>query len=289
MEPSDESGRRDRGRNEQWGAGSRELRRQADPHPDESAPLGGSRLRHGGAGCPGAERRLRGARGRCGGRGDGGAGAGRRLPGEIRRRLGCGDREKLPRIRRVPGGRAMNVVLIGFSGTGKSTVGELLAKRLGWEFVDTDERVELAAGKPIHRIFAENGQAAFRTLEREAVEEALQGSSRVVSVGGGAVVDPASRKRMRDGNLVLLLDAEASTLYRRLATAVVDEPRPMLSDPDPLARITALKANRDPLYREVAHSIVSTEGLDPEGVVVRIVSSISLALDGQPMMKMGVE
>lgn len=183
----------------------------------------------------------------------------------------------------------MNVVLIGFSGTGKSTVGELLAKRLGWQFVDTDERVELAAGKPIHRIFAENGQAAFRTLEREAVEEALQGSSRVVSVGGGAVVDPASRKRMRDGNLVLLLDAEAATLYRRLATAVVDEPRPMLSDPDPLARITALKANRDPLYREVAHSIVSTEGLDPEGVVVRIVSSISLALDGQPMMKMGVE
>ncbi|HEX2922910.1 MAG TPA: shikimate kinase [Chloroflexota bacterium] len=177
----------------------------------------------------------------------------------------------------------MNVVLIGFSGSGKSTVGKLLAKRLGWEFVDTDERIEYATGKPIHLIFAEEGEASFRKLESEAVNSALQGASCVIAVGGGAVTDPVSRYRMRDGNLVLMLDAEVSTIHDRLATAVVDEPRPMLADPDPLARIEALKAMRDPIYREVAHLIVSTDELDVEGVVERIVSLVFSTPDERPV------
>lgn len=181
----------------------------------------------------------------------------------------------------------MNVVLIGFSGAGKSTVGRLLAERLGWEFVDTDQRTENAAGKPIHRIFAEEGEASFRKMEREAVDAALQSDRSVVAVGGGAVTDPVSRYRMRDGNLVLLLEAEVSTLHRRLLTAVAEEPRPMLSSPDQRASIEALKAVRDPIYREVAHLIVSTEGLDAEDVVERVVSLVFAAPDGRPAVVEG--
>ncbi len=181
----------------------------------------------------------------------------------------------------------MNVVLIGFSGAGKSTVGKLLAERLGWGFVDTDESIEQGAGKPIHRIFAEDGEPAFRRLERDTLSDALRGDRRVIAVGGGAVTDPVSRYRMRDGNLVLLLEAEVPTLHGRLASAVVDEPRPMLYASNPLSRIESLKATRDPLYREVAHVIVSTEGLDVDGVVERIIASVFDSHHGQPSL--GVE
>ncbi len=91
----------------------------------------------------------------------------------------------------------MNVVLIGFSGTGKSSVGRALAKRIGWEFVDTDAEVERAAGKRIHQIFVEEGEEAFRRLEREALRDALSCAQRVVAVGGGAVVDPANERGVR--------------------------------------------------------------------------------------------
>ncbi|MHB0871775.1 MAG: shikimate kinase [Chloroflexota bacterium] len=182
----------------------------------------------------------------------------------------------------------MNVVLIGFSGSGKSSVGRLLAQRLGWELVDTDADVERVAGKMIHQIFCEEGEAAFRRLEREAVSRALRGSSRIVAVGGGAVMDPASREVMRDGNLVVLLDAGVDTLHRRLAAAVEVEPRPMLGvgdgerghlSTDPaLARIAALKAVRDPVYRETAHLTISTEGIDVEGIADRVVAAIMAAV-----------
>ncbi len=214
----------------------------------------------------------------------------------------------------------MNIVLIGFSGSGKSTVGRLLAQRLGWEFVDTDGEVERVSGKRIHRIFAEEGETLFRRLESEAVRRALQGTSRVVAVGGGAVMDPANRLVMRDGNLVVLLEAEVDTLHRRLAQATGEEPRPMLrmgvpdgatggrgdgatrrlrtqnSEPrtqnshsapgtqhPALARIEALKAVRDPIYRETAHLIVSTEDVDLETAVVRVAAALKKLAGEEPM------
>ncbi|MGE5618252.1 MAG: shikimate kinase [Sphingomonadaceae bacterium] len=202
----------------------------------------------------------------------------------------------------------MNVVLIGFSGSGKSSVGRLLALRLGWELIDTDAEVERMAGKRIHQIFAEEGEAGFRRLESEAVLHALVGERRVVAVGGGAVVDPANREAMRKGNLVVLLDAGVETLHRRLAAAVVAEPRPMLgaedgeraggeagractsggpADPpapaDPvLARIAALKAQRDPIYRETAHLSIWTEGLDVESIADRVAEAVGAACSETP-------
>ncbi len=174
----------------------------------------------------------------------------------------------------------MNVVLIGFSGSGKSSVGRLLAQRLGWELIDTDAEVERVAGKRIHQVFSEEGEAAFRRLEREAVGRALRGSSRIVAVGGGAVMDPANREAMRDGNLVVLLDAGVNTLHRRLAAAVQAEPRPMLGfeGVDARSRIDALKTLRDPVYRETAHLTISTEGIDVEGIADRVVAAIMTAV-----------
>lgn len=167
----------------------------------------------------------------------------------------------------------MKVVLIGFSGTGKSTVGRALASRLGWEFVDTDREVVRAAGKPIHRIFAEDGEPAFRWLEGEAVRRAMQGDQRIVALGGGAVMDPANRQAL-DGATVTLLDADPGTLLARLSQDMDSEPRPMLATADPQHRIESLKAAREPVYRELADVVVSTNGLTVEAVVDRIVESI---------------
>lgn len=174
----------------------------------------------------------------------------------------------------------MNVVLIGFSGSGKSAIGRLLAQHLGWQFVDTDVEVERQAGRRIHEIFAREGEAAFRQLEGEAVREALRGTRRVVAVGGGAVVDPGSREIVREGNLVVLLEAGVDTLYRRLARAAEEEPRPMLGTGG-RERIAALKAVRDPIYRETAHLTVSTEEMEPEGAVARVAAALETALDGR--------
>lgn len=168
----------------------------------------------------------------------------------------------------------MNVVLIGFSGTGKSTVARLLAELLGWKMVDTDRRVEQATGYPIHRIFSEQGVDAFRRLERIAVRDALSGDSQVISVGGGAVLDPDSRREMRDGNLVVLLDAPVDILYRRLAAHVSAEPRPLLEGDDPLERMRSLKAERESIYAEAAHLIVDTGSIDEHAVAWRIAAAL---------------
>lgn len=168
----------------------------------------------------------------------------------------------------------MNVVLIGFSGSGKSSVGSALARLLGWEFVDTDEEVERVSGRRIHEIFAQEGESAFRRLETEAVREALQGDRRVVAVGGGAVVDPANREAIAKGSLVVLLEAEVETLLSRLARDEGEEPRPMLASPDPRSRLLALKAARDPIYRSMAHLVISTEGLEVEKVAGRLARQV---------------
>lgn len=168
----------------------------------------------------------------------------------------------------------MNVVLIGLSGSGKSSVGRILARRLGWEFLDTDEEVERTAGRRIHHIFEDDGEAVFRRLETEAVRWALSGNRRVVAVGGGAVVDPANRQEISGGNIVVLLEADIDTLLSRLEQDGVDEPRPMLTSGDPKERLLALKAVRDPIYRSIARIVVSTEWLDEEQVAATIAEQV---------------
>ena len=153
------------------------------------------------------------------------------------------------------------VVLIGFMGAGKSAVGRALAARLNWEFVDTDQAVEAAAGKPVARIFAEDGEAVFRSLEREAIRQAVSCGGRVIAAGGGATVDGRNRRLLLEQAYVVLLAAEPEAILERVRPL---ETRPMLAGwPDPLERIRSLLAERSGAYAEY-HWRLDTSRLTPE-------------------------
>jgi shikimate kinase len=162
---------------------------------------------------------------------------------------------RLPRPR-----EPRNVVLIGFSYTGKSTIGRLLARRIRWRPVDTDSVIRKRTGKSPQEIFATEGEAAFRAIERDVVRDICQESRQVIATGGGAPVDPVNRAVLFDGNLVVLLDASPEAIWARVQRSASNEQRPMLDSADPLERIRNLKAERDPIYRQ-AHLIIETERL----------------------------
>ncbi len=163
--------------------------------------------------------------------------------------------------------RVRNIVLIGFSGTGKSVVARRLARRLGWRHVDLDSEIVRREGRPIHAIFATSGEAAFRALEQREVERACGRSHQVIATGGGAVINPRSREVLRRDNLVILLDAAPETIHQRLSQSRRGERRPLLEAADPLVRIRALKAEREAIYRLAAHEVVRTDELSPDEVV----------------------
>jgi shikimate kinase len=161
-----------------------------------------------------------------------------------------------------------NIILVGFMGSGKSRIGRELARSTGWPLVDTDAEVQRRAGKAIHRIFAEDGEAAFRALERQAVAQACQGAGQIIAVGGGAFVDPDNRRLMLEGGLVFCLSARPETLHRRVAGSSA-EARPLLAGADPLARIKDLLAERAEVYAQ-AHHTIETDDSTPEQTTQRI-------------------
>ena len=109
-----------------------------------------------------------------------------------------------------------NIILTGYPGTGKSTVGQVVARILGWRFIDVDREVAEKAGKTIAAIFEEHGEEHFRQLERDAVREACAGQGRVVAVGGGAITFPENRETMEAAGVVVCLDALPETIHQRL-------------------------------------------------------------------------
>ncbi len=170
-----------------------------------------------------------------------------------------------------------NIVLIGFSTTGKSQVGWKLAQRLGWAFVDTDVWICGMAGKSIPEIFAEEGEAYFRELERQALDEALARSRTVIATGGGAVVDPANRELMARRSWVILLEARPETILQRLRAVDAGSAvptRPLLAGEDPLQRIVALKRQRQPLYERLADRTVHTDDRTPEEVLEAVLAHL---------------
>jgi shikimate kinase len=162
----------------------------------------------------------------------------------------------------VPG----NVVLVGFSGTGKSHVGRELARRLDRPFVDTDERLVERFGMPIGEVFRQHGEAAFRAAEAEEVAAACRRHDGVVALGGGAIMADDAFRAARDGNLVVRLSASLDTIYARLTSAPGAEERPMLAGDDPRGRMATLLANREGRYAE-ADATVETDGRSVEQVV----------------------
>lgn len=160
----------------------------------------------------------------------------------------------------------MRVYLSGPMGAGKSTVAQAVADRLGTTAVDLDERIVEAAGKSIPEIFAEQGEWAFRAMEREALDT-LPESVGVVSLGGGTVVDPAVRARLLRNGVVVTLTADPAVLAHRVGAATE---RPLLGA-DPQADLVRILSTRRAAYSE-AHAVIDTSALDKLGVVDRVLS-----------------
>lgn len=163
-----------------------------------------------------------------------------------------------------------HLVLVGLSGSGKSTIGPRLARRLDLLFVDTDRSVVARAGMPIDEIFATHGEPSFRAFEREAVREAVAGPRAVISTGAGAPVDGTNRALLWEGNAVIWLDAPIDVLVTRLGRSEWPgrERRPLLNG-NAASRLPALLAARRPVY-ESAHFRVGTGLARPDVVVTEI-------------------
>jgi shikimate kinase len=165
------------------------------------------------------------------------------------------------------------VFLVGYRGTGKTTVGRLLADRLGWGWVDCDVELERRAGRTIRQVFAEEGEAGFRSRETALLEEVCGLTRHVIATGGGVVLDPGNRQRLRRAGRVVWLTADAATVWRRLQDdATTAERRPVLTVGG-LAEVEELLRAREPLYRECAHVVVPTAGRSPEEVAAEILSA----------------
>jgi shikimate kinase len=170
----------------------------------------------------------------------------------------------------------MNLVLIGYRATGKSTLARGLAGRLGWDWIDADVEIERRAGKSIAGIFAEDGEPAFRDLEAEIIAELCGRERLVLAAGGGAVLREESRRAMRQSGHVVWLTATPPTiLARTTADATTADRRPSLTNRPPLEEIVQVLGRREPVYREAAHQIVDTEGKTPDELVEEILKSLS--------------
>ncbi len=161
-----------------------------------------------------------------------------------------------------------NIILTGFMGAGKTSVGQLVAERLGLTFVDLDDRIAAAAGKSIPAIFAEDGEAAFRDLESAACREVGAAAGLVVATGGGAALRASNREALLLAGTVICLEAAPEAILERVGGA---GERPMLGDGDRAARIRQLLAERAEAYAALPHH-VDTTGLTIEQVAERILA-----------------
>jgi shikimate kinase len=167
------------------------------------------------------------------------------------------------------------ISLVGYRGTGKSSVARLLAERLGWAWADADEALERVAGRSIRDIFAAEGEAGFRDREEAVLAELCRGERLILATGGGAVLREANRQRLRAAGRVVWLTAGAATIWARLqADPTTAERRPALTVGG-LAEIEDLLRQREPLYRACADVVVDTEGRSPEDVVNAILQVLN--------------
>ncbi len=159
------------------------------------------------------------------------------------------------------------LLLVGMMGAGKTTVGRLLADKLGWGYLDSDAEVEAATGLTVPELFARDGEEAFRHAESNALTLACATSTPVVvSVAGGAVLRPANRALLEESGTVIWLRARPETLAARVGDG---SGRPLLDD-DPARALERLDAVRRPLYQQVADVIIDVDDLGPEQVATHI-------------------
>ena len=166
------------------------------------------------------------------------------------------------------------ILLVGYRGTGKSAAGRALAARLGWGFADADEHVEAAAGTSIADVFAAEGEPGFRDRESAALAELCRLDRHVVSTGGGVILRPANRDRLKSAGFVAWLTARPETIHARLrADPTTAARRPKLTALGDVEEVRQLLAAREPLYRETAAFQIATDDLSPEAVADAILSA----------------
>ena len=166
-------------------------------------------------------------------------------------------------------GRGENLILIGFMGAGKTSVGEHFAARYRMPMIDTDKEIEAAAGMAISDIFATRGEEAFRRLETGVLEKLLkQGGRSVISVGGGLPLRAENRALLKQLGTVVYLDVLPETVMERIGADVSD--RPMLHGSDVMGRIISLLESRKPYYLKASHIIVDVNGRDVDDIVEEI-------------------
>jgi shikimate kinase len=167
-----------------------------------------------------------------------------------------------------------NIILVGLRCTGKTTVGRLLAKRLGWSFADADDRIETVAGMTIADIFATEGEGSFRDREAAALADLCERSGHVIATGGGAVMREANRRLLKANGFVVWLTAAPEALWERMNTdPATAARRPNLTAGGGEEEVKSLLAAREPLYREVADFTVASDTLSPEALADAILTA----------------
>lgn len=174
--------------------------------------------------------------------------------------------------------KSLKIACVGLPGSGKSTVGRQLARRLSVPFIDSDQVVEQRIGCSIREFFEREGEVAFRDLEQLTIEElTMLPEPGVISTGGGAVLRPANRLNLHERTRVVYLHSAADEVFRRLRH---DRNRPLLQVADPLTRLHDLYQVRDPLYRETAHIVIETGRPSVSKLVDLILVQLELAGSG---------
>ncbi len=167
-----------------------------------------------------------------------------------------------------------HVAFVGLPGSGKSTVGRQLARRLNWAFLDTDHVIEKRIGLSIREFFEREGEEAFRDLEQVVIDELTLGEPCVLSTGGGAVLRSANREHLQQRSYAVYLHSSPEGVFRRLRR---DQNRPLLQVADPLTRLRDLYALRDPLYRESARFVIETGRPSVSALVHLIVKQLEIS------------
>ena len=149
-----------------------------------------------------------------------------------------------------------NIILIGPMGSGKSTIGNIVAKRLNRDFHDSDHHIENRTGVDIARIFDIEGEEGFRDRETQALEELLGENDRVIATGGGSILRPQNQKMLKQQGYIIFLDTSLNQQMQRLRR---DKKRPLLQTEDPRKRLEALSRERRPIYLDLADLVVKTD------------------------------
>jgi shikimate kinase len=165
-----------------------------------------------------------------------------------------------------------NIFLVGFMGAGKTTVGRLLARKLGWRYCDADKVIETKAGKTVSEIFSSHGETHFRDLESETLYSLAGKTKQVIATGGGAVMREENREAMKKGGVTIYLKAPMSVIWERVRHS---KTRPLLNVDNPYDAAEELLRKRAPSY-ETADMTIDTESLTPEEAASEIMKRLGV-------------